>query len=202
MTSRLVPRTEKVLRKSSVLQITLAQHLFNKDFTVYIEHRLANMGLLTETRKEAQQSLMSKSQGLFPYTKLIIDDILGSQGFAEPASLLTALDKLPTGLADISTGMLYDHSVRLGVTQSLQLTIFQWVTHSSRPLRLLEISTKVDSSPKQHSFNINASSLRGSRNTKSVIRGKCGPLIEILADDTVSIIHHSFTEHLISPEKI
>lgn len=97
--------------------------------------------------------------------------------------------------------MLYDHSVRLGVTQSLQLKIFQSVTHSSRPLRLLEISTKVDSSPKQHSFNINASSLRGSRNTKSVVRAACGPLIEILADDTVSIIHHSSTEHLINPER-
>ena len=146
MMSRLVPRIEKVLRKSSILQITLGQQLVDKDIAVYIEHRLANMGLPTETRKEARRSLMSKPQGLFLYTKLMIDDILGSQGFAEPASLLTALDELPNGLADMYTRMRYDHSVRSGVPQALQLTILQWVTHSSRPLRLLEIATMVDSS--------------------------------------------------------
>ena len=59
----------------------------------------------------------------------------------------------------------------------------------------------VDSSPKQHSFNFNARSLGDSRNTKYVVRAVCGPLIEILVDETVSIIRHSFTEYFIDPEK-
>ena len=58
---------------------------------------------------------MSKPQGLFLYTKLMMDDILGSQGFVEPASLLTAPDKLPDRLADMYTRVHYDHSVRSGV---------------------------------------------------------------------------------------
>ncbi|KAL6415569.1 putative ankyrin repeat protein [Ilyonectria robusta] len=32
--------------------------------------------------------------------------------------------------------------------------------------------------------------------TKDLIRAACGPLLEILADETVSVIHHSFTEYL------
>jgi len=38
---------------------------------------------------------------------------------------------------------------------------------------------------------------RKSKDTKALVRTACGPLLEILEDETVSIIHHSFTEFLI-----
>ncbi|CAI6038839.1 unnamed protein product [Clonostachys chloroleuca] len=39
-------------------------------------------------------------------------------------------------------------------------------------------------------------SLKATKVTKDLIRAACGPLLEILADETVSVIHHSFTEYL------
>ena len=201
MTSRPVPRIERLFRNQPILHITLSQRLVDSEIAVYIKYRLAATSLPTEIRQEAKQSLMRKSQGLFLYTKLMIDDILASQGLTEPDSFRNALDKLPDGSAEMYTRVLHDHSVRSGVPRSLQLTILQWVTHSSRPLRLLEIATMIDSLPKQPDLNSDVGSLGDSPNTKSVIRTACGPLIEILADEPVSIIHHSFTEYLINPER-
>lgn len=40
--------------------------------------------------------------------------------------------------------------------------------------------------------------LRGSstKDNKAIVREACGPLLEILEDETVSVIHHSLTEFL------
>lgn len=37
---------------------------------------------------------------------------------------------------------------------------------------------------------------RNLRAMKDLIRTACGPLLEILPDETVSVVHHSFTEYL------
>lgn len=99
-----------------------------------------------------------------------------------------SLGWLPLTLEDMYNGMLLDHSLRSRVPQELQLTILQWVTHSSRPLRLLELAAMLDSQN---------SSRKSTKDTKAVVRAACGPLLEILEDETVSVIHHSFTEFLI-----
>src|ERR1700712_4159870 len=88
--------------------------------------------------------------------------------------------------------MLFDLSLRSQVPQPLQLVILQWVTHSSRPLRLLELATMLDSQNESD---------KARKDTKSVVRAACGPLLEILEDETISVIHHSFTEFLIDPER-
>lgn len=70
---------------------------------------------------------MIKSQGLFLYTKLMMDDLLESHDVdtSQSASLTENLQRLPNGLAAMYTRMLHDHSVRSGVTRSLQRIIFQ-----------------------------------------------------------------------------
>jgi ankyrin repeat protein len=100
-------------------------------------------------------------------------------------SLQRSLDWLPTTLEDMYNGMLLDHSLRSGVSQEFQLTILAWVTHSSRPLRLLELADMLDTE-----------SGKKGKDTKAIVRLACGPLLEILEDETVSVIHHSFTEYL------
>ena len=84
--------------------------------------------------------------------------------------------------------MLLDHSLRSRVPQELQLTILRWVTHSSRPLQLLELAGMLDSL---------CESEQKAKGTKDLVRRACGPLLEILEDETVSVIHHSFTEFLV-----
>jgi hypothetical protein len=90
--------------------------------------------------------------------------------------------------------MLDDHSQVAGVPQERQLLILQLVTHASRPLRLLEIATVLDF------LNKNEDRSRHG-DTKNMTRMSSGPLLEILEDVTVSIIHHSFTEFLTDTER-
>jgi hypothetical protein len=73
----------------------------------------------------------------------------------------------------------------VGLTEQ-QAQILMCVTNSSRPLRLIELGSLV-------------SSLRRTGNLKEgkdLVRASCGCLLEILEDETVSVIHHSFTEFL------
>ncbi len=204
MTSRPLPRIEKIFKNKSILQITLGKHLVDQDIAIYVEHHLAASGLPEGIRMDVRQALMAKSQGLFLYTKLTMDDILAHNGFdfSQKMGAQKALDRMPNCLAEMYTKMLNDHSVRSGVSQPLQLELLRWVTHSCRPLRLLEIAAMVDSLPNKFSVDLDATSLRSSASTKSVIRIACGPLLEILDDETVSIIHHSFTEYLTELDRV
>lgn len=63
------------------------------------------------------------------------------------------------------------------------------MTHATRPLRLIELAEVVHSThlaKDQHDFKA----------SKELVRAAAGPLLEILPDETVSVIHHSFTEYL------
>ena len=95
-------------------------------------------------------------------------------------------------MTDMYTRMVLDHSKRSGVPQELQITLLMWVTRAERPLRLLEVASVLESEHKALGF---------SRNTKSIIRQGCGPLLEILEDESVRPIHHSVTEFLYDPSR-
>lgn len=191
MTSRPLPHIEVRLKDSSVLQLRLEQHLVDKDITVYVDHRLQHQtGTHDELWQTIKLSIRNRAQGSFLYTRLIIDEVLDRMKQIAPGSELSlrSLDWLPVTLENMYNRMLLDHLPRSQVSQELQMTILQWVTHSSRPLRLLEISTMLDF--------VNRSK-EGEKDMKAIARRACGPLLEILEDETVSVIHHSFTEFLI-----
>ena len=59
-------------------------------------------------------------------------------------------------------------------------------------MRLLELASIIDFEQRK---------LGLSKDTKSTVRNGCGPLLEILEDETVSVIHHSFTEFLFDQER-
>lgn len=189
MTSRPLPRVEAILRDPSVLQIRLEESLVDKDIAVYVDHRLRNYPEYNEELKTAiRHSIGFKSKGSFLYSRLMMDELLVGHFphmIPDIQYLQRSLEWLPVTLEDMYNGMLLDHSLRSGVSQELQLTILKWVTHSSRPLRLLELASMIDS-------------LNGSpaKDTKALVREACGPLLEILEDETISVIHHSFTEFL------
>lgn len=190
MTSRPLPRIEATLRDPSVLQVRLEQIKVDKDIAIYVDHRLSQHPDLKEDLCLAiKDAIGEKAKGSFLYSRLMMDELLiGHFPHMIPdiQYLKRSLDWLPITLEDMYNGMLLDHSLRSGVPQDLQLLILSWVTHSSRPLRLLELATILDST--------NPSG--PGKDTKSVVREACGPLLEILEDETVSVIHHSFTEFL------
>lgn len=189
VTSRPLPRIEAAFKDTVLLQIRLEQRLVDRDIAVYVGHRLEESpDLDLDLRNSIKQAILEKAQGSFLYSRLMMDELLTGHlphMIPDIKYLQRSLDWLPITLEDMYNGMLLDHSLRSGVPIELQVSILSWVTHSSRPLRLLELATVLAAGP---DTNI--------RDPKALVRPACGPLLEILEDETVSVIHHSFTEFL------
>lgn len=193
LTSRPLPRIEAFLKDPSVLQIRLEQLKVDEDIAVYVDFRLQQASVDLELRPAVRKAIGERAQGSFLYARLMMDELLDhlKQMIPDVTYIQRSLTWLPLTLEDMYNGMLWDHSLRSNIPQNLQVTILSWVTHSSRPLRLLELATMIDSQ----------SGKTGS-DTKAAVRAACGPLLEILEDETVSVIHHSFTEFLIDAGRI
>jgi ankyrin repeat protein len=192
MTSRPLPRIETYLKDPSVLQVRLEQWKVDEDIALYVQYRLKKTPQVNnDVRTSVKAAIGRKAQGSFLYARLMLDEFEDrlKQMVPEGQFIERSLSWLPATLEDMYNGMLLDHSLRSGVSQDLQLTILRWVTHSTRPLRLLELAAMLDSQ-----------NGRG-KDTKAVVRTACGPLLEILEDETVSVIHHSFTEFLIDQDR-
>ena len=192
LTSRPLPRVEESLRDRSVLPIMLQGTLVEPDILVYIKHRLASYDIPEHTKEITQETINTKSKGLFLYARLVIDDVLDPLGsrLTDEESVQMALARMPNTLSEMYARMLLEHSIRSGVSQELQIKILRWVTRSERPLRVLELANMI-------SF----SRFFPPRDTKAVVRQGCGPLLEILEDETVCVIHHSLTEFLYDQER-
>lgn len=115
------------------------------------------------------------------------------QCLQNPTHFLSQLDILPDGLGDMYTNLLREHATRSGTNENFQRLVLEWVTHSARPLRLIELTAIVNSLPDR-------GGLDKGQDAKLCIRSCCGPLLEICEDEVVQIIHHSFTEFLLDPE--
>ncbi len=137
--------------------------------------------------------MCTRANGLSLYARLMMDDVLDSskKSFADDRTLLNVLNRLPITLSEMYTVMLLEHSKRSGISQAIQLIILRWVTRAERPLRLLELAGMIDFEQK---------ALGMSQDIKSMVRAGCGPLLQILDDETICVIHHSFTEFLFDIE--
>ncbi|RJE23232.1 NACHT domain protein [Aspergillus sclerotialis] len=192
MTSRPLPQVQKVLNVSSIAQVRLEDRQVNKDIGIFVQHRLAQAVHLSETARETiRRSIEDRVHPSFLYARLVLNELLDEHrgDSLEVATVQNALVTLPSSMEDMYSEMLYDHSQLASVPQERQLLILQLATHASRPLRLLEIATVVDF------LDMNKGATKHG-DTKDLTRISCGPLLEILDDETVSIIHHSFTEFL------
>lgn len=194
MTSRPVPQVEHVLRHSSVLQIVMEPQLIHPDIAVYVKHRISKCNVSEDIRLKIHEKMCAKANGHFLYARLMMDDLLepSKNLLSRESELLSALDTLLAPMTEMYSQMLLDHGRRSAVPQELQITLLQWVTGFERPLRVLELSSMID---------FQQSTLESSKQTKSVVREGCGPLLEILQDETVCPIHHSFTEYLYDPDR-
>ncbi|KAL3472288.1 ankyrin repeat-containing domain protein [Aspergillus californicus] len=190
MTSRPLPQIQKVLNTPSVLQVRLEDRQTNKDISLFIQHRLLLADVDEMTRATIKRSIEDRVHPSFLYARLMLNELLDRHRTQSinTASVDNAILSLPASMEDMYSQMLYDHSQVAGVPQERQLLILQLATHASRPLRLLEIATVLDS------LDMRDRAQHG--DTKNMTRMSCGPLLEILEDETVSIIHHSFTEFL------
>jgi hypothetical protein len=93
------------------------------------------------------------------------------------ADVYEVLKVLPADLNVMYNDLLHQRAIRSAVPNDLQLLVLQFVTHATRPLRILEIS-ETAKSVKGPSTN------RSLKETKVLVRAACGPLLEILPDET------------------
>jgi len=183
-TSRPVAYVEKTLRTANAFHIRLEERQVDIDIATYVKHKLSLSTISTEMQAHIRAAVPGRANGLFLYAKLAMN------AFLRPgADVAHVLDQLPQDLNVMYTDLLREHSRRSGVPDDIQLLILQSVTHASRPLRLLEIAEFIDVT--QHPLEE-----RDLKAAKDLVRSACGPLLEILPDETVSVVHHSLTEFL------
>ncbi|CAI6336777.1 unnamed protein product [Periconia digitata] len=184
MTSRPVPSVEIPLRHAQTLVLRLEERMVDRDIATFVQYMLKSSQIEDQCHESIKQAVPGRANGLFLYARLAMD------AFLEPgADPQRVLSELPTDLNVMYDDLLREHTRRTGVSPDLQLLILQSVTHASRPLRLLELSDMINVTQKHDEA-------RDLKQAKELVRTACGPLLEILPDETISVIHHSLTEFL------
>lgn len=186
ITSRPVAVVERVVRNLRLLDVRLDKELVEPDIKVYLQHRLAQSCVLPDSHSSVANYIIGKADGLFLYAKLAMDAI---SHLEDDLEVQQALHDLPTDLTDVYSNLLREHLQRTKISPELQMLILQCVTHAVRPLRLLEISDCIVVTQPQHGNDPGE--------LKGLVRSACGPLLEVLPDETVRVVHHSLTEYLL-----
>ena len=201
MTSRPKRHLQSALRDSSIVHISLQRRLVDIDIVAYLRHRLGDRALsalhhdVTTDVAKCQQIIdmvARRSEGLFLYAKLAVDqvvrDLVTNKDFSHVNSIEALEASLPVGLEQTYSAMLAKQRDKNGVSVDLQIHVLEAVTHSARPLRLNELTSLI----KCVCPDINAPP----GGLKPFIAGCCGSLVEVMEDETLQVIHHSFTEFL------
>ncbi|CAG8372237.1 unnamed protein product [Penicillium salamii] len=184
MLSRPVVAVESPLRPFNVPVLPLDERLVDIDIAAYVQHRLQNSPVPEKYWTRITEAVPGRANGLFLYARLSMD------AFSKPGTDAgDVLDKLPLNLNVMYDGLLREHAEHSNIPKNLQILILQSITHATRPLRLLEVAEMI----KATHAPLRSSSLK---EIKSIVRAACGPLLQILHDETVSVVHHSLTEFL------
>ncbi|KAJ5547867.1 hypothetical protein N7513_005101 [Penicillium frequentans] len=186
ITSRPVVAVESPLRSFNVPHIQLDERLVDMDIAAYVQYRLRNSSVPHDYWHLVTEAVPGRANGLFLYARLSMD------AFVRPgANPQVVLEALPADLNVMYNSLLREHAKRSNVPNEFQLLILQFITHATRPLRLLEVAemAKATHGP----FKDEECSLKW---IKNLVRATCGPLLQIHHDETVSVVHHSFTEFL------
>lgn len=183
MTSRPVAAVETPMRRIDSIDIRMDESLVDVDIATYVQHTLEQYSLKESDKEAIRRAVPGRANGLFLYAKLAMNS------FLEPnVNVTSILQKLPLNLDDMYSDILREHARRSGIPETTQLQILQWVTHAIRPLRLLELADLIKSTSDKSELSL--------KDNKTLVRAACGPLLEILPDETISVVHHSLTEFL------
>lgn len=106
-------------------------------------------------------------------------------GLITEETLPDSLDRLPRALNEVYEEGLAEHARRSGIKAEQQAKILMCIRYTSRPLRLIELGAMLSCL-----LQIDL------RQGKNLVRAGCGRLLEVLEDESVTVIHHSFTEFL------
>jgi ankyrin repeat protein len=189
MTSRPRQDLQSCLSATSIVHISLEEDRVGKEIEGFISYRLQQaIPNRLENRDSLAKAIAIRSRGLFLYARLLVDQLLpGLKGDQN-----VDINALPLHLEDMYNQMLARQAKELGIDTRVQAVLLGYVTHCARPLRLRELagflSYMLSTVPKESS--------------KKIARLACHPLLEILEDETVQVIHHSFSEFLLDGSRL
>jgi hypothetical protein len=182
VTSRPISSVERALRNADGLHIRLQEDLVDIDISTYVQHTLEGSNISSDDRRRIIEAIPGHASGLFLYAKLAMDAFLETG-----ADVQAVLSRLPTSLNTLYTNLLREHGYKSGVPADIQGLVLQAAVYTTRPLRLIELADII---------NVMGNFEQDLKATKNLVRAACGPLLEILADETICVIHHSFAEYL------
>ncbi|KAM5386497.1 hypothetical protein ACJZ2D_000460 [Fusarium nematophilum] len=190
MTSRPKQYLQSALRDSSIVHISLQQRLVDADITSYLNHRFekaARSGDDQHYKQHIIDMVARRSEGLFLYAKLTMDQVEAVLAANDPVDISALEASLPVGLEQTYDSMLAKQREENGISTDIQVLVLEAVTHASRPLRLNELANLIKC------IRPDSTAPDG---FKVLVATSCGSLVEILEDETLQVIHHSFTEFL------
>ncbi|KAK7413654.1 hypothetical protein QQX98_007436 [Neonectria punicea] len=190
ITSRPKQHLQSALRGSSIVHISLQHRLVDTDIFLYLRHRF-DTASLSDNKLQIKQQLIDmvarRSEGLFLYAKLTMDQLEAALGTNGPVDVSALEQSLPVGLEQTYTSMLAKQRQEKDIGTEIQVLVLEAATHSSKPLRLNELAGLI---------KFIRPDLSAPSGFKDLVAACCGPLIEVLEDETLQVIHHSFTEFL------
>ncbi|KAG5753984.1 hypothetical protein H9Q70_003380 [Fusarium xylarioides] len=189
LTSRPTSSVEAAMRGTRFLHIRMDEKAVDVDISSYVRYCLSGTSLSEHDQQLVKEAVPGRANGLFLYAKLAM------KAFLEPeADIHETIRRLPLDLDAMYIDILREHARRSGISENTQVMILQWVTHATRPLRLLELADMLKA--------VEGSRFSDSlKENKDLVRAACGPLIEVLPDETVSVVHHSLTEFLVGTSR-
>ncbi|KAF7933838.1 uncharacterized protein EAE98_003547 [Botrytis deweyae] len=197
LTSRPKQYLQRAFKDPQVIHVSLEEELVKRDISVFVRQRVkqfAEDGISENMQSFIQSTVCERSEGLFLYARVMLDQISQSIKNKEHNEVLIRemIVKLPVGLEEMYNRVLIDHASLTNIHQDTQVMILQLVIQSARPMRLIEIVKAIEDN---HRLS------KSDRDSKDIVRFGCGPLLEIMEDGVVQILHHSFTEFLLDADR-
>ncbi|TEY39691.1 hypothetical protein BOTCAL_0454g00020 [Botryotinia calthae] len=197
LTSRPKQYLQRAFKDPQVIHVSLEEELVRRDISVFVRQRVKQFSdddISENMQSFIQNTVCERSEGLFLYARLMLDQIGQSIKNKEhnEASIREMIVKLPVGLEEMYNRVLIDHASLTNIHQDTQVIILQLITQSARPMRLIEIVKAIED---------NHHLPKSDRDSKDIVRFGCGPLLEIMEDGVVQILHHFFTEFLLDADR-
>ncbi|KAF8241747.1 hypothetical protein K440DRAFT_608219 [Wilcoxina mikolae CBS 423.85] len=167
-----------------------------KDIRTYIE--LATDDLVErleldeedpEMGKQIIESLTERAGGMFLWVRLVIHGLLTS---ATSEEISNTLKNLPVGLEQTYERILDRIRSLSQGERALAMKLLQWITCSTRLMTLRELQVAVGIQRGDITVD------KGHKPLPAKLRSVCGPIVEIVGEDTVVFVHFSAKEYLLS----
>ena len=193
VSSRDEPQIQKSLSTKNLLSLggktVESIGLFIKDRMKGLQEFIPEID--AELVRIAEKQLQEKAKGMFLYVRLVTDmlkDQMSKFGFED------AINQLPEGLDEVFFfRLLVIVDLLYTLLRQRAFSILYWVCAARRPILLHEVADGIVLHPSQKALNRRTRS----NNPKRDIIEFCAPLLEMLKDGVLDLVHFSAKEYLI-----